>query len=159
MKRFNSKFGKLIVWSDFIRTKKDKKTGDTYYEQSNTAIDNYNQRHIGVYLSHTNNVYVAVAVNKKNDAGNWWKYIIETRILNIINNQNNMTPEDKGVTMVPITYLDLLYEDETVFNNLYGKIDATSLQSAIKQLSTELEKEVDQRYNEVRSSGFVKDIS
>jgi hypothetical protein len=148
MKRYNSKFGKLIQWSDYIRTKKDNKTGETYYLQSNVKIDNHNQRYIGLYLSHSNKVYIAVAVNKKNDAGNWWKYIIENRIMSLINNGDNMTPDDRGVTMVPYDYIDLLYKDEAVFNNLYGKIDPTTLELAIKELKIEQEREIEARWNE-----------
>lgn len=156
MKRYNSKFGKLIQWSDYIRTKKDTKTGETYYLQSNVKIDNYNQRYIGLYLSHSNKVYIAVAVNKKNDSGNWWKYIVENRIMSVINNGDNMTPDDRGVTMVPYDYIDLLYKDEAVFNNLYGKIDPTTLELAIKELKAEQEREIEARWNEHSSGGSNK---
>lgn len=143
MKKFNCKFGKIVQWVDYIKTKKDKKTGNIMYSQSNVEIDGYNQRYIGLYISHTNLIYIAVAVNKKSGTGNWWRYIIENRIQATIASDNNIMPDDKGVTVVPIAYKDFLYKDPYAYNNLYGIIDPTQLDLAIKMLQMEQAREID----------------
>lgn len=156
MKKYNTRFGKIVQWVDFIKSKKNKNTQETYFEQSNTKLDNYSQRFIGLYLSHNNDIYVAVAVDKKGEGGTWWKYIIENRIQNIMNNGNSMLPEDKGVTFVPLKYKDYLYNDPFVYSNLYGKIDPTTLDLAIRILQDELFKEINNTYNFVSKESNVK---
>ena len=132
MKKINSKVGSIFTWYDFIRPRKDKSTGILTYSQSNTQVDKYSQRYIGLHIDYNDNIYVAVAVNKKNDPGNWWKFILESRIDKIKRSGGDVGPEDKGVTMVPFRYSDLLYKDQYTYLNLYGAIDSTYLSMAIK---------------------------
>jgi len=132
MKKINTKVGPIYTWYDYIKPKKDKATNTTYYNQSNTKLDNYSQRYIGIHLSHTNMLYIAVAVNKKGDQGNWWKYILETRITSLIK-KGDVLPKDKGVTLVPLSYKDLLYKDPYAYLNIYGAIEPTYLNMAINE--------------------------
>lgn len=147
MKKYNTRFGKIVQWVDYIKSKKNKNTQETFFEQSNTKLENYSQRYIGVYLSHNNDIYVAVAVDKKGEGGTWWKYIIENRIQTLMNNANNMSADDKGVTVIPYRYLEYLYTDPYVYSNLYGKIDPTTLGIALRMLKEDLNKEINHAYN------------
>ena len=132
MKKVNIKVGAVCCWYGFIKPKKNKVTNTITYSQSNTKLDNYSQRFVGLYLSHNENIYVAVAVNKKGDQGNWWKFIIENRIAKAIRNGGNIYEDDRGITMVPMSYKDLLFKDPYTHSNLYGIIDPTYLDMAIK---------------------------
>jgi hypothetical protein len=159
MNKYDTRFGKVIHWIDFIKSKKNKSTHETFFDQSNTSLDGYSQRHIAIHLSHNNYVYVAVAIDNKAKADsnkNWWKFIVNSRIQNLINNNNNMSEDDKGVTVVPIKYLDLLYKDSFVYSNLYGRIDPTMLDMVIKQLMQEQDKNIDQEYSSYSKSKEVK---
>jgi hypothetical protein len=147
MKKYNTRFGKIVQWVDYIKSKKNKNTQETFFEQSNTKLENYSQRYIGVYLSHNNDIYVAVAVDKKGEGGTWWKYIIENRIQTLMNNANNMSVDDRGVTVIPYRYLEYLYTDPYVYSNLYGKIDPTTLGIALRMLKEDLNKEINHAYN------------
>lgn len=130
MKKLNTKIGPIYTWYDYIKPKKDKANNSVYYNQSNTRLDTYSQRYIGIHLTHTNNIFVAVAVNKKGDQGNWWRYILETRISSLMRT-GDVLPKDKGVTMVPMAYKDLLYKDPYAYLNIYGPLDPTYLNMAI----------------------------
>lgn len=133
MKKVNTKIGAIYSWYDFIKPKKNKATNTMSYSQSNTKLDAYSQRYVGLFVSHTNDIYVAVAVNKKGDQGNWWKFIIENRIAKAIRNGGTINEDDRGITMVPMPYKDLLYKDPYTYINLYGIIDPTFLDMAIKE--------------------------
>lgn len=152
MKKYNSRIGKIFQWTDYIRSRKDKRTGEIRYDQSTVELPGYNQRYIGAYLSHLGKLYIAVAVNKKKDSGTWWKYIIENRIQSLIRNGDNMSPKDRGVTVVPITYLELLYKDSFTYNNLYGPIEPTQLDIVVQSLKAELNKEIDACYDNVKAA-------
>lgn len=132
MKKINTKIGPIYTWYDYIKPRKDKSTNLVFYSQSNTKVDNYSQRYIGVHVTHNNDIYVAVAVNKKGDQGNWWRYILETRISSLLR-RGDITPKDKGVTMVPLSYKDLLYKDPYAYLNIYGAIEPTYLNMAINE--------------------------
>lgn len=148
MKKFNTRIGTIVTWYDYIKSSKNLRTGLTSYNQSNTKLDGYSQRYIGVYLSHDNKIYISVAVNKKEDNSNWWKYIIENRIITMFNNGGNVGPDDKGCTMVPMAYKELVYKDYNAFSNLYGIIDPTSLDLALKSCARSNE----ERINKARTS-------
>jgi len=143
MKKINTKIGTVIVWYDFIRSKKNKATDTISYDQSNTSLEGYSQRYIGIHLSHNNQLYVAVAVNKREDSGNFWRYIIQNRIITLIQNYDNMSPEDKGVTTLPLSYKDFLFNDPCVYNNLYGLIDPTYLDIVIREAASVNQKQID----------------
>jgi hypothetical protein len=145
MKKINTKIGPIFTWYDYIKPRKDKSTQTVNYLQSSIKVDSYSQRYIGMHLSHTNKIYIAVAVNKKGDQGNWWRFILENRISTIIRKQN-MTPTDKGVTMVPLPYKDLLYKDPWVYLNLYGPLEPTYLNMAFNEAQKQNASFVD-RYN------------
>tara|TARA_R110002074_G_scaffold402324_1_gene607139 strand:- start:193207 stop:193665 length:459 start_codon:yes stop_codon:yes gene_type:complete len=133
MRKVNTKIGTIYSWYDFIKPKKNKVTNTMTYSQSNTKLDNYSQRYVGLFLSHNEEIYVAVAVNKKGDAGNWWKFIIENRIGKALRNGGTINENDRGITMVPMPYKDLLFKDPHAYTNLYGIIDPTYLDMAIKE--------------------------
>lgn len=132
MKKLNTKIGTIFSWYDYTKPKKNKAEGTVTYSQSNTVLDKYNQRYIGLFMDHSDNIYIAVAVNKKNDSGNWWRFILENRIEKAIRT-GNIDESDKGVTFVPFRYKDLLYTDPYTYNNLYGCIDPTYLSLAVKE--------------------------
>jgi hypothetical protein len=133
MKKINTKVGSIYCWYDFIKPKKNKATNTMTYSQSNTKLENYSQRYIGLFLSHNEEIYVAVAVNKKGDQGNWWKFIIENRIAKAIRSGGTIYEEDRGITMVPLPYKDLLFKDPHAYINLYGLIDPTFLDIAVNE--------------------------
>jgi hypothetical protein len=143
MKTLNTKIGTIVTWYDFIRSKKNKNTGNITYDQHNTKTDGYSQRYIGVFVAHNNDIFVAVAVNKKEDNSNWWRYIIENRISAMTSSRGHMNPEDKGCTMVPMAYKDLLYKDSNAYNNLYGLIDPTMLDMAIAKCTSSNQERID----------------
>lgn len=128
MKKVSTKIGNIVVWNDYIRSKKITQLNTVQYLQSNTKLDGYSQRYIGLYMDHNKNIYVAVALNsQEEDKGPWYKFILETRI------KNNMSGniQEKGITMVPYNYIDLLYKDPMAYNNLYGPIEPNMLDLAI----------------------------
>jgi len=152
MKKISTKIGTIVTWYDYIRSKKNKNTGTISYDQHNSKTDGYSQRYIGIFVAHNNDIYVAVAVNKKEDNSNWWRYIIENRITSMLHSHGNMNPEDKGCTMVPMAYKDLLYKDANAFNNLYGLIDPTMLDMAISQCASSNQERVDAARTAFRES-------
>lgn len=142
MNNLKSKIGPIAVISDYIKVRKNKNTQEISYLQSNTPLDGYTQRFVGIYLSHNKDIYIGVAVNSKKDTtnSNWWEYIIKNRIMTAVS-KGSFTPEDKGVTMVPFAYKDLLYKDSCAYDNLFGMIDPTMLDMAIANLSKKAEDE------------------
>lgn len=154
MNSFDSKIGTVVVISDYIKIKTNKATNETYYLQSNTELKDYTQRYVGIYLDHNHNIYIGVAVNNKKDTTSpkWWKYIIENRISTAVSNKGSFGPADKGITMVPMPYKDLLYKDHFTYNNLFGLIDPTILDMAITKLKMELEKKIKSAYNNRKSN-------
>jgi len=147
MKKINSRVGPLVVWSDYIRPRYNPRTDTVEYLTSEEASKGFSQRYIAVYMHHNKDVYIAVAVNNKkqdNDTNtNWWKYILETRIANLISNSNNMNLEDKGITMIPYNYVDMLLDDRAMYQNIYGALNLDIAEQAISQLELELQKSKD----------------
>lgn len=143
MNKIATKVGTIVVISDYIKAKKNKITGELTYVQSNTALDGYTQRFVGIYINNHKDIYVGVAVNSKKDTtnSNWWEYIIKNRIMTSIS-KGSFTLEDKGITMVPFAYKDLLYKDPCAYNNLFGMIDPTMLDMCINQLIKFQEKRI-----------------
>lgn len=133
MKKINTRIGAIFTWYDYIKPRKNKVTNITTYNQSNTKLDKHSQRYVGLFMDHNDNIYVAVAVNKKNDSGNWWRFIIENRISKVIKNGGNIDERDKGITMVPFRYKDYLFKDAHTYQNLYGLIDPTYLDMAVRE--------------------------
>lgn len=143
MNKIATKVGTIVVISDYIKAKKNKITGELTYVQSNTPLDGYTQRFVGIYINNHKDIYVGVAVNSKKDTSNsnWWEYIIKNRIVTSIS-KGSFTLEDKGITMVPFAYKDLLYKDPCAYNNLFGMIDPTMLDMCINQLIKFQEKRI-----------------
>jgi hypothetical protein len=152
MKKISTKIGTIITWYDYIKAKKNINTGITEYSQSNTKLDKYSQRYVGLYLSDNNDIYVAVAVNKKDDSSNWWRYILENRITTMVKNRGNVNPEDKGCTMVPMSYKDLLFMDVMAYSSLYGMIDPSILDMALKEATSSNEDKINAYSARVRQS-------
>lgn len=140
MNNLKTKIGPIAVISDYIKVRKNKNTQEISYLQSNTPLEGYTQRFVGIYLSTNKEIYVGVAVNSKKDTtnSNWWEYIIKNRIMTAVS-KGSFTPEDKGITMVPFAYKDLLYKDPCAYDNLFGMIDPTILDMAIVNLSKKAE--------------------
>jgi len=152
MKKISTKIGTIVTWYDYIKSKKNKNTGMISYDQSNTKTDGYSQRYIGIFVAHNNDIYVAVAVNKKEDNSNWWRYIIENRISSMMQNHGNMGPDDKGCTMVPMAYKELLYKDVSAYSNLYGIVDPTMLDMAVSQCLASNQERIDGARSSYRES-------
>lgn len=145
MKKLTSpKFGQYVVWSDFIKSKKDKDTEEITYYSSPTSLPGYSERYIGLCLikddtNYVTDVYIAVSVNrtstkKPSTNPNWWKFIIDNRLQRLADNNGNMEVGDKGVTRVPLAYLDLITEDPMAYANIYGSIPLNVLEDAVESL-------------------------
>lgn len=146
MKKFNTRIGALITWSDYIKSKKI--NNNLHYYQSNTKMDGYSQRYIGLLLLPNNDIYVAITLNsKQEDKGVWYKFILENRIRSIMDGV-----EEKAATMVPMPYLDLLYKDPYVYSPLYGPIEPNLLDQAIKMAQLANQQEIDAKINKYRES-------
>lgn len=148
MNNIKTKIGQIAVISDYIKVRKNKNTQEISYLQSNTMLEGYTQRFVGIYITNNKDIYVGVAVNSKKDTtnSNWWEYIIKNRIMTAVS-KGSFTLEDKGVTMVPFAYKDLLYKDPCAYNNLFGMIDPTLLDLAINNLNKVAEKRISDTYN------------
>ncbi len=146
MKKINSRVGPLVVWSDYIKPRYNQRTDTVEYLTSEEATKGFSQRYIAVYMHHNKDIYIAVAVNKKQENEtntNWWKYILETRIANLISNKASMEVEDKGITMIPYNYVDMLLDDKAMYQNIYGALNLDIAEQAISQLEIELQKSKD----------------
>ncbi len=128
-------------------------TGMTEYAQSNTKLDKYSQRYVGLFLTHNNDIYVAVAVNKKDDNSNWWRYILENRIDIMLKNGGTVGPEDKGCTMVPMPYKDLLFKDPMAYSAIYGMVDPTILDMALKEAISSNEERINAHTERHKAAG------
>lgn len=149
MKTCKSKVGQIAIWSDFVKPKKNMATGAINYLQSNTKLEGYSQRYIGLYVAHNNDIYIGVALNKneekKPDHPNWFRFIIENRIFNMLTNKGNVDPESRGSTMVPMNYKDLLTKDYYAYSVLYGPLDPEYVEMAINTNHLQRQKDVDHK--------------
>ncbi len=147
MKKVNNvKVGSYIVWSDYIKSRKDKETDEVTYQSSPVPLPGYSERYIGLCLLKDNygydsgEVYIAVSVNrslgskKQSTNPNWWKFIIDNRLQRLFDNNGNMEPGDKGMTRVPVAYLDILSDDPIAYTNIYGSIPLSELEKAVTAL-------------------------
>lgn len=149
MRTVKSKVGQIAIWSDFVKPKKNMSTGNINYLQSNTKLEGYSQRYVGLYVAHNNDIYVAVALNrneeKKPDHPNWFRFIIENRISNMLDNKGNVDPEARGSTMVPMHYKDLVVKDYYAYCTLYGPLDPEYLDMAITANKPPREREIENK--------------
>ena len=136
--------GPMVYWKDYVKITTDE-LGEPVYHQSNTPLDGFYERVIGLVLV-TNkfnsnysgkHYYVAVAAdngkqNKKKKNKNLTRIIVKNRIVNAIEqHKGEITPHMKGITVVPESYIDYLYKDKHVTDNLYGHLDPTLLEMAM----------------------------
>lgn len=144
--------GEVTYWNDFIQSKYYKKDGESYteYKQSNTKLDGYCYRTIGISRK-TNGYVIAVALSKdeltpKTEKSG--KGVVIHRIKSLINKGLSTTIDDKGITWVPVNYLDLLYNDPATYNNIFGPIDPMAMKIAIAKLDESEVKATDFFYKE-----------
>lgn len=125
--------GDIIYWEDFVKLIPGEENNHTY-DQSNTKMPGYHSRSIGLY-KHEKDFYLAVAVSNnsaKTLPAKIAKGMINNRFRTILPKDRNIDPSDIGTTMVPLSYLSLLYKDPCTYSNLFGPIDATMLDMALR---------------------------
>lgn len=136
----DNKLQKFILYKDFIRKSFDKE-GNPVYKQSNTRLQGYIPRCVGVALV-DNKVLVASTIDykdKNNDKvartmiRNRLAQILDTDY-NIVDDSNQVIP---NITYVPTEFLDLLWKDQYTYNNIGGMIDPTYCMMAINSLHAE----------------------
>jgi hypothetical protein len=136
MEKFNSRIlGSFIVWKDYIKFNSSS-NGDISYKQSNTKLNGFMDRHIGLSVVN-NNILISVAVSNtsnKKESDKTAKNVVEQRMISIIKKDYNIDAEDKGVTYVPKELLDMLWKDPYTYKNLYGAIDPTYISMAVKSV-------------------------
>lgn len=144
--------GPIIYWHDFINSKYRRLAdGDsvTEYKQSNTKLDGYCSRTVGIAYR-ADGYVLSVALSKEDLTAKTEKSgrgVVVHRIKSLISNGLNTGPEDKGVTWIPMSYLHLLYTDKAAYDNLFGPIDPTSLKMAISMLHESMEAQMERAYN------------
>ncbi len=140
MKKINiPDIGHVVYWEDFIKLSPPDEYSVIKYEQSNTRLPNYHQRVIGLYLRE-GIYYVSVAVShspSKNLPSKVSKGMINTRLRSILSKNDNIDVTDMGSTLVPKSYLSLLYKDPAAYNYLYGPMDPTMLDMSIKVMESQ----------------------
>ena len=136
MEKFNSRIlGSFIVWKDYIKFNSSS-NGDISYKQSNTKLNGFMDRYIGLSIVNSN-VIISVAVSNtsnKKESDKTAKNVIEQRMISLIKKDYNIDAEDKGVTYVPKELLDMLWKDPYTYKNLYGAIDPTYISMAVKSV-------------------------
>lgn len=128
--------GSVVFWTDFIKSEYRRSDGETNFSQSNTNTQGYCSRTIGMCRRESGWI-ISVALSKdapsaKTDKSG--KGVVTHRIKKLIEAGLSTTAEDKGITWVPYSYLDYLYNDKATYNNIYGPIDPSYLKMAIKML-------------------------
>lgn len=135
MEKFNSRaVGSFIIWKDYIKF--THKADDVIYKQSNTKLAQYMDRHVGLAVI-KNNILVSVAVSNnlnKKENDKTAKNVIEQRFIKLISKDYNIDVEDKGITYVPKEMIDMLWKDQYTYKNLYGAMDPTYINMAIKSV-------------------------
>ena len=136
MEKFNSRvLGSFVIWKDHIKFS-NKPDGDISYRQSNTKLSGYLDRYIGLSVL-DGNILLSVAVSNnlnKKETDKTAKNVIEQRLITLLKKDYNIEVGDKGVTYVPKDMLDMLWKDPYTYNNLYGLIDPTYVNMAIKSV-------------------------
>lgn len=136
MEKFNSRVvGSFIIWKDYIKFS-SKIDGEVSYKQSNTKLAGYMDRYIGLSIS-KNNIIISVAVSNsanRKESDKTARNVIEQRMISLVNKDYNVDSEDKGVTYVPKEMLDMLWKDPHTYKNLYGAIDPTYVNMAVKSV-------------------------
>lgn len=142
--------GEVVYWNDFILSRFYKKDGEPIndFKQSNTKLDGYCYRTIGV-TNRAGGYIISVALSKEELTAKTEKSgkgVVVHRIKKLINQGLSATIEDKGVTWVPHSYVGLLYNDPVAYNNIFGPIDVMSIKMAIASLNEATDKAIDMYY-------------
>lgn len=136
MEKFNSRVvGSFIIWKDYIKFNSTS-NGDVSYKQSNTKLTGFMDRYIGLSVVNSN-IIVSVAVSNssnRKESDKTAKNVIEQRMISLLKKDYNIDAEDKGVTYVPKELLDMLWKDPYTYKNLYGAIDPTYVNMAVKSV-------------------------
>jgi hypothetical protein len=136
MEKFNSRVvGSFIIWKDYIKFNSSS-NGDVSYKQSNTKLTGFMDRYIGLSMVNSN-IIISVAVSNstnKKESDKTAKNVIEQRMISLLKKDYNIDAEDKGVTYVPKELLDMLWKDPYTYKNLYGAIDPTYVNMAVKSV-------------------------
>lgn len=129
--------GSVVFWNDYIKSEYRRSDGEVRYFQSNTPMKDYCVRTIGVTRRESGWV-VSVALSResltpKTDKSG--KGVVTHRIRKLIDNGLSTTEDDKGITWVPYSYSEMLYNDEAAYNGIFGPIDPSFLKMAINHLN------------------------
>lgn len=125
--------GNVVYWTDYVQVTKDEE-GELVFNQSNTPLEGFHPRMVGLTFK-DKKWYVAVALSPGGDTlPRTGRGVINSRIREVIKNDDNITPTMRGVTMVPESYFDYLYKDKYATNNIYGMLDPTILNIMVKNL-------------------------
>ena len=137
MEKYNSRvLGFFVIWKDYVRFSL-RSDGEQTFKQSNTKMEGYIDRHIGLSVVDSK-VLISVAVSNasnKKENSRTAKNVIEQRMINIINKDYNIDPGDRGVTYLPKELIDMLWKDPYTYNNLFGSVDPTYIGMAIKSVT------------------------
>ena len=92
MEKFNSRIlGSFIVWKDYIKFNSSS-NGDVSYKQSNTKLNGFMDRYIGLSVVNSN-ILISVAVSNtsnKKESDKTAKNVVEQRMISIIKKDYNI---------------------------------------------------------------------
>ena len=154
----SNEVGFIVHWNDFILSKfrKDNEGNSIIeYKQSNTKLDGYCSRTIGV-ARRAGGYVIAVALSREDLTSKTersGKGVIVHRIKTLIHNDLSCTAEMKGVTWIPDNYLIMVYNDPAAYNTLYGPIDPTTMKMAIRAFQNAEDQKIDRVYQEAAEDG------
>ena len=129
---------RIEFWSDWIRISRDSRR-NIVFSQSTIEVPDYHHRTIGIAKDERTTYYVAAAMHRNSEKGSSSRYSGRGLVAKRIKEAMRVKEIPLGVQMVtllPENYLDFLWEDQAVYNSLYGKIDEDSCMEAIKKLSS-----------------------
>lgn len=133
MKKMHSKkFGPYLIWTDFIKL--NQRGTEVGYKQSNTPLTGYHERMVA-FATKDGKFIVAVAVRQgkdNKDAARSGKAVIEQRIEHLLANDWDITQDDRGITWVYPEWKDLLVKDPNTHHNIFGMVDPSYLDMAIR---------------------------
>lgn len=131
--------GSVVFWTDYIKSDYRRSDGEVKYSQSNTNTPGYCSRTVGLCRRESGWI-ISVALSKdapSQKTEKTGKGVVTHRIKSLIENGLSTTAEDKGITWVPYSYTDLLYNDKDAYNNIYGPLDPSFVKMAINMLNAQ----------------------
>ena len=126
---------KIKFWHDWVRVIRTP-TGASYLT-SETPLEGYNHRTIGLAKDNREVYYIAVAVRRETK-GKTSSYsgrgLVAKRVRQILTTKE-VTPEDTMCTLIPQNYVDLLWLDPDVYANLCGPLNKDVCLDMMHELS------------------------